>query len=475
MNKFILSGLISTLLLLGGCVPKNITQTIPSANVPATFSQATDSISSAETSWRKFINDPYLIRIIDTALSHNQALFIAQSEIEIAKNDIRLRNGQLFPTVEAKAGRGLEKVGRYTSQGAGDASADIISGKRVPEWLGNMQPAFTATWQADIWGKLHNAKKSALKRYLATIDGRNFLVTNLISEIAGSYYELLSLDAELKIIRQTIQLQKNSLEIGKAQKEAAVTNELAVKKLESEVSGSQSLEYELLQKIQTTENEINFLAGRYPQQISRDTSDILSRPIPMMQAGIPAKLLINRPDIHRAEMELEATKLDVKVARAEFFPSLNISSDLGLQAFNPAYLIKLPESLLFTLAGDIALPFINRSAIKAEYSNANARQLQALYNYQRTVLNAYIEVNNQLSNLKNLQQQYFYKSKQVTSQTESVDIAHELFKSAHADYLEVLITQRDALDSKMDLVETKQQLLTATINMYEALGGGWKP
>jgi len=321
---------------------------------------------------------------------------------------------------------------------------------------------------------LRDAKKAAVTRYLATVEGKNFVITNLVAEIANSYYELLALDNQLDIVRQSIQLQKNALEIVKVQKEAARVNELAVKKFEAEVLNSQGLEYDILQQIKVTENRVNFLLARYPQPIARDISVFTNLSLKPINEGIPSQLLQNRADIRQAELELAASKLDVKVARAEFYPSLNISASVGLQAFNPAYLVTLPESLLFSLAGDLAGPLINKAAIKAEFNNANARQLQAMYNYERTILNGYIEVSNQLSNLSNLEKAYNLKTQEVNTLIKSIDISNDLFKSARADYLEVLMTQRDALSSKLELIETKLHQFNAMTNIYQALGGGWK-
>ncbi|MDB5013745.1 MAG: efflux system, outer rane lipoprotein NodT family, partial [Daejeonella sp.] len=322
--------------------------------------------------------------------------------------------------------------------------------------------------------KLHNAKKAAVIRYLATVEGRNFVLTDLISEVANSYYELLALDNQLEFVKQNITLQKNALEIVKVQKEAARVTELAVQKFQAEVLNSQSLEFELMQQIKETENRVNFLLARYPQEIPRDKSNFLSLVPQAVNSGIPSQLLANRPDIKKAELELTAAKLDVKVARAEFYPSLGISASLGLQAFKPSYLVKFPESMLYSLAGDVAGPLINRNAIKAEFYSANSRQLQAMYNYERTILNAYLEVSTQLSKISNLEKRYDLKSKQVDALTKSIDISNDLFKSARADYLEVLMTQRDALESKLELIETKKEQLNAVTNIYRNLGGGWK-
>ncbi|MBB5395646.1 TolC family protein [Mucilaginibacter sp. AK015] len=461
-------------LAIAGCkIPKAVQQT-ENRNVPPAYTDNRDTTNMAAIPWRSFFTDPNLVNLLDTALKNNQEMMITYQELQMARNDIRVREGQLRPTVGVRAGAGVEKVGRYTSQGAGDASTDIEPGKEVPEALTDYSIGAYANWEADIWKKLHNAKKAAVARYLSTVEGRNFVLTNLIAEVSGSYYELLAYDNQLEIVRQNIKLQKNALELVKIQKQAARVTELAVQKFQAEVLKSESMEFDILQNIKETENNINFLLGRYPQEIPRDKSNFLSLTPPMVHAGIPSQLLAARPDIKKAELELAAAKLDVKVARAEFYPSFGISAGLGFQAFKPSYLFKLPESLLYSLAGDIAAPLVNRAGIKAEFNNANARQLQAMYNYERTILNAYMEVSTQLSKIDNLEKSYDLKSKQVDALTKSIDISNDLFKSARADYFEVLMTQRDALESKLELIETKKDQLNAVTQVYRDLGGGWK-
>lgn len=464
---------LSIYLAVTGCkVPASIQRT-ENRSVPAAYSNSSDTSNTATIRWRDFFTDPYLAGLIDTALKNNQELMITLQEIEIARNEVRMRKGQILPTVGARLGAGVEKVGRYTSQGAGDATTEIEPGREMPDPLPDFTAALYANWEVDIWKKLRNAKKAAVSRYLSTIEGKNFVLTNLIGEVADAYYELIALDNQLVIVRQNIELQKNALEIVKVQKEAARATELAVQKFRAEVLSSQSMEFDIQQKITETENRINFLLGRYPQTIARDKNSFLRIMPATISSGIPSQLLANRPDIKQAELELAAAKLDVKVARAEFYPSFGISAAVGFQAFNPSYLVKLPESLLYSLVGDLAGPLINRNAIKAEFNTANARQVQAMYNYERTILNAYLEVANQLSKIDNLQKSYGVKLQQVDALTRSIDISNDLFKSARADYLEVLMTQRDALEARLELVETKKEQLNAVVHVYRDLGGGW--
>jgi outer membrane protein, multidrug efflux system len=476
MNKFKIKYLIPILIGIAvvSCKAPAVTTMTENRTVPESFDKSKDTINGSNIKWKTFFKDQNLINLIDVALSKNQELLITLQEIEIAKNDIRMRKGALLPSLGLRAGAGIEKVGTYTSQGAGDASAEITPGEIVPENLQDYKIAAVAHWEVDIWKKLRNSKKAAISRYLATIEGKNFVITNLIAEVASSYYELIALDSQLEIVKQNIELQSNALEIVKIQKEAAKATELGVQKFQAEVYDSKSKEFEILQAIKETENRINFLLGRFPQEIIRDKSNFLNLVPNAVSAGIPSQLLANRPDIKQAELELVAAKLDVKVARAEFYPSLDISAAIGLNAFKPGYLTTFPESLLYNLIGDIAAPLINRNAIKAEFLSANSRQIQVLYNYERTILNAYLEVSNQVSRISNLDKNYNLKLQRVNALQKSIDASNDLFKSARVDYFEVLMTQRDALESRLELVETKKNQFNAMIAIYRNLGGGWK-
>lgn len=443
--------------------------------VPESYNGSKDSVNIAKTKWKDFFTDPNLVVLIDSALSRNQELNIMLQEINIAKQDVRAKKGAYLPFFGIGAGAGVDKVGLYTSQGASDAANDITPGQKVPEVLPNYLIGVNASWEVDIWKKLRNAKKAAAFKYLASIEGKNFMVTNLIAEIASSYYELMALDNQLEIIQQNIAIYNNSLDIVKLEKQSARVTELAVRRFEAEVLKNQSRQYYIKQQIVETENRINFLVGRFPQPVIRSSAgftELASDTI--IRAGIPSQLLENRPDIKQAEREMTAARLDIKAAKAEFYPSLRITAGGGYGAFNPAYLIKTPQSLLFSLAGDLVAPLINRNAIKANYYSATSKQVQAVYNYERAILRAHIEVVNQLSKISNLQKSYDMKSQQVKALTESIDISTVLFKSARADYMEVLLTQRDALESKFELVETKMQQLNARVNIYRALGGGWR-
>ncbi|MBY8961495.1 efflux transporter outer membrane subunit [Flavobacterium sp. D11R37] len=473
-RKLIIAITACTVITFTGCKLPSVAQRAENKEVPAAYAGTTaDTLNSAKLKWKEYFTDPNLVALIEEALKNNQELNITLQEIEISRNEVRARKGEYLPFAGIRAGAGVDKVARYTNIGAMEATTDIRPGVEMPEPLQDYSLGLYANWEVDIWKKLRNAKKAALSRYLSSVEGRNFMVTNIIAEIANSYYELLALDNQLAIVQQNIGIQANAYEIVKLQKEAARVNELAVKRFEAQVLNTKSLEFTIQQQITETENRINFLTGRFPQHVERSAVLITDIVPQTVQAGIPAQLLENRPDIRQAEMDLAAAKLDVKVARARFYPSLGISGGVGFGAFDPSFLFRSPESLLYSLAGDIAAPLINRNSIKAAYSTAGAKQMQAVYNYERTLLNAYIEVTNQLAMISNMQKAYNLKSQQVDALNQSIDISNNLFRSARADYMEVLMTQRDALESKFDLIEAKLKQMNASVNIYRALGGGW--
>ena len=473
LNQYLLTVTVLAILSLSSCVP-SLKLRDADKSVPESFGPGTDTINSAKLSWNAFFSDPYLVGLIDTALKNNQELNIMLQEIDISSNEVRARKGEYLPSVDFRLGAGLERVGKYTSQGVSDEQDEYEPGKHVPEHLQDYMAGFFASWEIDIWKKLRNRKKSAFQRYLSSIEGRNFMITRLVAEIANSYYDLVALDNQLAIVKQNIEIQQNALRIVRLQKQAAEVTELAVKRFEAEVLKNQSNQYELQQEIVEVENRINFLVGRFPQTVERSTDNFTELVPNTVLTGVPVQLLENRPDIRQAELELMATKFDVKAAKAEFYPSFGIKAGVGLQAFNIKYFITTPESILYNIAADLVAPLVNRNAIKAGYFNSGSKQMQAVYNYERSILNALIEVSNQIAMVENLNKSYQLKQQQVKTLTQSINISTGLFKSAKADYMEVLMTQRDALEAKMELIETKKRQMNASVNVYQSLGGGWR-
>ena len=465
--------LLITLVFTGCKAP----YTIVSSNknqIPLFFAEPKDSTNSVDIKWKDFFVEKNLVTLIDTALKNNFDVLMTLQKIEIARNDLRLSKDAILPTVSSNFAYLQRKFGYYTMDDAGNRTTEITPGQIIPTNLPDYFIGLQTNWEMDIWGKLRNKKEASFSRYLGSVEGKNLVLTNLVAEIAIAYYELIALDNELDIIRETISLQQDALEIIKVQKEAGATNELAVKQFEAEVLNSQGLEFETLQQIAENENKLNFLLGRFPQQIVREKANFTSQIPTQIKAGIPSQLLKNRPDIKQAEFELLATKFDMKIAKAAFYPSFNITGLLGFQAFKTAFLFTSPQSLAYSLLGGLTTPLLNRSVVKAEFKNAKANQIDAILNYQKTILNGYVEVSNELSSIKNLEQIHDRKIKEVEALTQSIAISNNLFKSGRVTYFEVLMIQSRSLQSKLELVNTKKQQYIATVNIYKALGGGWR-
>ena len=446
--------------------------------LPKTYINSSDSTNVATINWKQYFTDPILINLIDTALINNLDVLIAYQKINASHAQIKYAKGLSAPKINGRIVSGGEKFGGHTMTGVGNfdtnLSKNITSDKHVPDdgavpeyYLG-----LQSSWELDVWGKVRNKRKAATATYLASVEGKNWIVTNLITEVATTYYELLSLDSEIRIIDETIGLQKKQLDIVVIQKEAGRANELAVNQFEAQLLQSKILKLELNQKIIQSENQLNSLLGRYPQPITIDSASFTMVLPTEIQVGIPSQLLSNRPDIKKAELELKASKANVLSSKAAFYPSFSITATLGLNSFNPSYIFN-PTSLAYNAFGGLITPLINQSAIKAQFRTAKAEQVEAMYNYQKRILNGYVEVYNQMVYINNLSQIYDLKNQQVKVLTASIETASELFLTGRATYLEVIVTRSTTLQSKLQLIEIKKKQFTAIVNIYRALGGGW--
>jgi multidrug efflux system outer membrane protein len=466
--------MILFVILLYGCMPSKKTTDIQLPEIPAQYKSQTDTTCSGTLSYQLFFQDKLLVQLIDTAIANNYDLQTAIQKIKMAEADVLVTKGALRPRVDASLVSALRRFGLYTMDGAGNSSTFMLPGLIVPTDLPDFFIGFQSSWEVDLWGKLKNRKSAALARFLATTEGKKMVQTQLISDIANAYYELQSGDIELKIIDETITIQKRAYDIVKAKKEAAILNELAVKQFEAQLAGLLALRKEILQQILATENRINFLTGRFPKSVSRDTLYYSNQLGSTIRSGIPSQLLENRPDIRKASLELRAAKADIAAARAAFLPSFNITGSLGYQGFRPDLLFRTPESMAYTLVGGLAAPFINRAGIKAAFAYASAAQQESIYAYGKTVMNAYHEVYTELQRSENLEEVYQQKLKETNILLQSVEIAEDLFRTGRATYLEVLFAQQQMLKARVEMVEVKQRLLSTGVNLYKALGGGWR-
>jgi NodT family efflux transporter outer membrane factor (OMF) lipoprotein len=469
-----LAASIGVICMMQACAIPSIITRKADAPLPAEFAQGKEAgDSAAKIDWTTFFTDPNLSSLITTAIANNKEVAITIQRMQMAQNEIQARRGEYLPFVSIGAGADTEKVGKFTRNGAVEESLELDE-QEFPEPLANFDVGLHASWELDVWKKLRNATKVAALEYMASVEGKNFLITNLVAEVANEYYELMSLDNQLANLNQYIQIQQNALGVTRELLNFGRTNSLAVKRFEAEVAKNESERYAINQRIVQTENHLNVLLGRTPQPITRSSDTLMTTEPAMVQTGVPTQLLARRPDIRQAELELQAADLNISVAKANFYPSFAIRAGVGFEAFKPGHLLDAPESLAYSVVGDVVAPLINRAAITAAYKNASAAQVQAAFEYEQTIITAFSDVATKVAAIDNLAQNYRLKSTQVDALNSSVDVANQLFSSARADYLEVLLAQREALEARNELIETKQKQLSAAVNLYRALGGGWQ-
>jgi NodT family efflux transporter outer membrane factor (OMF) lipoprotein len=357
--------------------------------------------------------------------------------------------------------------------GAGNATTDIAPGQLVPVNLGDFSLGLQASWEADIWGKLSSEREAAHTRVLASVEAAHAIQTSLVAEIANAWFDLQALDRVREVLAQTIVRQAEALRTVRIQKEAGRASELAVQQFEAQLAETRALEVETLQQTRVVEAGLNVLLGRFPQPIER-AGELAFTPPPAVSAGLPSELLENRPDVRQAELEVLAAKLELASARAAFFPSVNLAAGVGLQAFNPAYLVRVPESLAYSLVGGLVAPLVNRSAIEAQFQGATAAQLEAMYGYQKAVLVAFADASTSLASMKASDELVGFKRSQRAALDRSIETAELMFRAGKAGYLELLAVQQSALRADLELVEAWRKQRGAAVHVYRALGGGWR-
>ena len=380
------------------------------------------------------------------ALAGNFDVQIALQHIEIARAGVTQLSGARLPEVALAASAGVHRYGRYTMDGAGNASTEITPGQPVPTYLPDLFVGLQASWEADVWGRLGALQGVARARYLASIEGTNLVVTNVVADIAAAYYELAALDRRQQVLTETIAHQTQALEMMRVEKAAGRANELAVRQFEAELANMRALSAATLEQTRNVEGQMNLLLARPAGPIARDPG-VLQREVAPIAAGVPSELLHNRPDIRAAELAVAAARLDVKAARAAVYPHLRISAELGYEAFDPRFLLRTPASLVASVVGGLVAPLVNRRGIAGAYRAANATQVEAMVRYQGTVLRGFVDVATGLSALQQSEEIVRHRQERKDALADTVEAANELFRSGKATYLEVLLAQQKTLEA----------------------------
>ncbi|GAA4837506.1 TolC family protein [Algivirga pacifica] len=435
---------------------------------------STDTSSNlSEISWKDYFSDTVLLALIDSGLHNNYDLLIAEQRVIQANALLMQSRGALIPSFSGGGAVGIADPGDNSLQGK-NINAANATGNNIPIPIENYQLDLSMSWEIDFWGRLRRLKESAKAQVAQTEMAQRALETVLVANIASLYYELLSLDIKLEVINKNIALQEEAFRVVKLQKEGGRANEVGVKQIEAQLLNTKGLKPAVLQQMVVTENALNYLLGRYPQEIHRGDS-LMQQELPETAfTGIPSELLQRRPDILVAEYSLMAANANVGAAKAAFYPTISLSATGFMNSFDAGEFFSLPASLGYSVAGGLVAPIFQGNAIRAQYKSTEAEREQALFQYQQSIITSFNEVINSLVAVNQLEEQKSLKVLEVDALLKAAHFSNELFKSGYANYLEVITAQNNALVAELDLADIQKEQLISLVELYRSLGGGWE-
>lgn len=454
----------------------------PHLNLPEKYRDeidSADSVGIGNIYWKQFFVDTTLQKLIDTAIAYNYDMQKTLKNIQIADQQVLQARAQFLPEINAELGtinQQYRSKNYYGTHGA--AKWYDRKEKNAPNSMAVNQSQYitglSLSWELDIWGKIRRLNESTLAQYLQTYEARKLLQTRLVANVAEGYYNLLMLDAQLEVARRNFQLTDSTLRIVKLQREAGQVTSLAIQQTASQKLAAQSLIPQLERQVVIQENSLRALAGQLPESIKRNASltDFLIED--SVSAGIPLHMVNYRPDVRSSELALRAANAEVGVAQAYRYPTLTIDATGGLNSMLPSNWVKIPGSLFGGIIGSLTQPIFSRRKLKTDFEVAKLERDKAELDFQQTVLDAINEVTNTLITLKKLQEEYDIAEERVEVAQLGIKQAGLLFKAGYATYLEVITAQQNTIDSELELVSLKQQLLLARVELYRALGGGWR-
>ncbi len=455
--------LLSAPLLLQSCfVAKNYSRPeLETENLYRTDNLPKDSVSMADVSWRDLFNDDRLKQYIDTALVNNLDIRIALQNVLAAEAYVKQGKAGYYPTLSGTASITRTKNSENSQFGSFFSSA-----------LQQYELSGALSWEADVWGKIRSNKRAFGASYLQSVSAHQAVKTNLIAGMASTYYQLLALDKQLKVSKKTLESRKHSLETIIALKEAGQVTEVAVKGAEAQVHTTEIIVIDLENNIKLLENTFSILLGEAPRNIERGNLDEQSIETEL-NTGVPYLLLANRPDVMQAEYGLINAFELTNVARSSMYPSFILSANGGFQSLELENWLDA-SSLFSTLLGGLTQPIFNGRRLRTQMEVAKAQQEQALLSYRQALLTAGREVSDALYTYDAETQKLEARSKELEAYTKAEDYSEELWNNGLANYLEVLTARQNALSSELNYVDTQYNQLNAIVELYRALGGGWK-
>jgi multidrug efflux system outer membrane protein len=423
-----------------------------------------DSSSIAELPWRKLISDTTLQALISEGLEKNLDLKIAVERINEAQAALERSRAMFLPSLEGGV--------KVTNNKSSLAALNFPAGININLNTMTYQALLNASWEADVWGKLKSGKKAALATFLQSEASARAVQTRLIADIALNYYQLLALDQTLAITEQTLKNRIADQQTMKELKTAAVVNGAAVVQSEANRYAAEVAIPDLKRNIREAENALAILLARDPGTIERTKlSD--QQPFVDLAVGVPSQLLRNRPDLQQAEFALRAAFENTNVARTYFYPALTITASGGLSTLQLKDFFN--RSIFYSLIGGITQPIFSQGANKARLKTSEAQQQQAFYRYQQSWLTAGLEVSNALFAYQTATEKEESRARQIAALEKSVEFTKDLLQySSATNYTDVLTSEQALLAAQLNGVNDQLQKLQSVVQLYRALGGGWK-
>ena len=427
-----------------------------------------DTASIATLPYKDFFQEEAIRNLIDTAILRNYDMQIALKNIEAAS--------LLFS--QSKLGN-VPQLNLNVSANSNRPSDNSLNGLTINQFAGTTHiedytAAASLSWEADIWRKIANQKNAAGAAYLQSAEAKKAIQTRLVSAIAQGFYSLIMLDTQLDIAKKNLALNDSTLRIIQMQFDAGQVTSLAIQQAEAQRLVAAGLVPQLEQNIALQENALSILTGAYPGTISR-IGTLSSLHVREQQGtGVPAEMLGLRPDVKSAELELVKANAKTGIAKANMYPSFVITATGGVNSFRATNWFNLPASLFGTVAGGITQPIFQRKQLKTQYEVALVDREKTVLQFRSAVLGALGEVSDELVKIEKLKQQYAIAENRVKTVQTGLRNANMLFQSGMANYLEVINAQSNALQSELDLASIKTAQLNARVELYRALGGGWK-
>ena len=431
--------------------------TRPKLELPETLdSLSVDSSSIGDYPWEQLYTDTTLQGLIRKTLTYNKDMLIAAARIKELAAMKRIDFANLFPQIGAKV---------YAEKEGENYGGDNYKQSNEFDLKG------IATWELDLWGKLRWAKDKSIADFVGSIENQSALKMSLIAQVAQSYFELVALDNELAIVKKTVNARQESLHLVRLRYEGGLIPEIPFRQAQVELARTATLVPDLERKITLKENEVSFLTGEYPHRIKRS---VLPEEVMLpgsLPVGLPSSLLERRPDVRKAEQDLIAANAAVGIAFTSLFPSISLTASFGGESAELHDLLKSPHHLL---SANLLQPIFamgkNRAMLKAK----KAAYEQATYAYEKTVLNAFKDAYNAISEFSKTKEIYETRLRLEQSSKIALDLAQLQYLNGYIGYIDLLDAQRGYLDAQIALNNAIRDKQLTVVNLYKALGGGWQ-